>query len=361
MNILSGVLTMLGRYTIIEERRNVSHERLLKMAATIKDIAKKAGVSISTASNVLNNKTGIIKASQETRQKIIAAAEELDYSPSIMARGLRSGKSSMVGMVLPVIYSSFFPEILQGIEDVLNKNNYNMILCTYKSMAEFREKWKVLHSKQVDGIITLPSIEKDFAASYAEIKSRMPLVFTAGKLDGLDIPYVYVPPAEIGRIGAKYLLEKGHRDIGILGPRPDGFLDMFTMEMKKYPGAKCVVSTPLSMPDEAAPEFMKMLKKFKDMTAVMAFNDDVAARIIYEAGKAGIRVPDDLSVIGVDDLPICRMTNPNITTIAQPRYEQGSEAAQILMDLINGKTASEGKALSPSLVERESCRSMNQG
>ena len=330
------------------------------MEVTIKDIARQAGVSISTASNVLNNKTGIIKASEETRQRIIKAARELDYSPSIMARGLRSGKSFLAGMMLPAIYGSFIPEILQGAEDILNENNYNMILCTYKNISKFREKWKILCSKKVDGIITLPSREEGFIDSYAEMKEKIPLVFTAGRINTLDVPFAYVPPVEIATLAAKYLLQNGHRNIGILGPRREQFLDVFTGEIKKYSDAKYFVSKELDAVSSAIPEFMRMLKGFKKMTAVLAYNDEVAAAVIYEAGKMGIRIPEDLSVLGIDDLPICKMVRPNITTIAQPRYEQGSEAARLLMDIINKKHISGGKSLSPTLVERESCRNVNR-
>ena len=324
------------------------------MAATIKDIAKKAGVSISTASNVLNNKTGIIKASQETRQRIMAAAEELDYSPSIMARGLRSGKSSLIGMMTPSIYESFFPEILQGIEDILNQNSYNMILCTYKNISEFSEKWKILHAKQVDGIITLPSQDKDFINCYSEIKEKMPLVFTAGKIDGLQVPFVYVPPSEIAVTGAKYLLAQGHRNIGILKQRGKEFLDAFIKEMKACPDSSYIVSD-LGRPEAILSEFMKIQRGSKRITAIMAFNDEIAATIIHEAWKTGIRVPEDISVLGIDDLPICKLTTPNITTIAQPRYEQGSAAARMLLDMINKKHVQEGLELHPVLMERESC------
>ena len=330
------------------------------MEVTIKDIARQAGVSISTASNVLNNKTGIIKASEETRQRIIKTARELDYSPSIMARGLRSGKSFLAGMMLPAIYGSFIPEILQGAEDILNENNYNMILCTYKNISEFRGKWKILCSKKVDGIITLPSREEAFIDSYAEMRTKIPLVFTAGRIDTLDVPFAYVPPVEIATIAARYLLQNGHRNIGILGPRRGEFLESFSNEINKCSDAKYSVSKELTTVSSAIPEFMRMLKEFKEMTAVLAYNDEVAAAVIYEAGKMGIRIPENLSVLGIDDLPICKMVRPNITTIAQPRYEQGSEAARLLMDIINKKHISGGKSLSPTLVERESCRNVNR-
>lgn len=325
------------------------------MTATIKDIAKRAGVSISTASNVLNNKTGIIKASPETCRRIMAAAEELDYSPSIMARGLRSGKSSLIGMMAPSIHESFFPEILQGIEDVLNQNNYNMILCTYKNISEFHEKWKTLHSKQVDGIITPPMQDKAFSDIYLKIKEKMPLVFTTGKAEGLDIPYVYVPPSAIAATGATYLLQNGHRNIGVIRQRGDEFINTFISEIKKYSDSSCIISD-LGKPEEIVSELITKSRGRKKITALMASNDEIAAKIIYEATKSGVRIPEDISILGVDDLPVCKLTMPNITTIAQPRYEQGSIAAQILLDMIDKKGKLESMELHPIIIERESCR-----
>ena len=325
------------------------------MVATIKDIAREAGVAISTASNVLNNKTGAIKASEGTRQRILRAAAALDYSPSVMAKGLRSGKSCLAGVMLPAIYGSFIPEILQGVEDVLHDNDYNMILCTFKDAAEFRGKWTVLRAKKVDGIITLPSQDEAFLAAYAEMTGKIPLVFTAGKVARLDIPYAYVPPEDIARLAARYLLGQGHRNIGILGPRRGGYLEAFLAEMGKYPESKHCVSREFSSFADTAPEFKRMREEFPAMTAVMAYNDEVAAVAINEARKLGMNVPEDLSVMGVDDLPICEMAYPRITTIAQPRREQGSSAARLLMDLINNKTVVGGVSLAPRLVERESC------
>lgn len=325
------------------------------MASTIKDIADRAGVSICTASRVLNNKQGLIKASEDTRAKILEVARELNYSPSIMAKGLRSGKSFLIGAIFPVVHGSFISEILQGAEDVINENDYNMILCTYKDICEFRKKLKVLNAKKVDGIITLPVHEKVFIESYIETRKTTPLVFAAGKIDSVDVPFAYVPPEEIAVLSAKYFLEMGHRNIGILGPRRGAFVDIFARELGKYPDARYYSSKEFVSLDAAMPEFVKMRKDFKDMTALLAYNDDVAAKIICEAGRMGIRVPEDISVMGIDDLPICGIVRPNITTIAQPRYEQGSEAARLLMDIINKENIQGGKALIPELIERESC------
>ena len=331
------------------------------MVATIKDIAREAGVSISTASNVLNNKTGVIKASEATRQRILRAAESLDYSPSIMAKGLRSGKSGLAGVMLPAIYGSFIPEILQGIEDVLGENGYNMLLCTFKDAEEFRKKWKILNAKKVDGVITLPSHEKSFIDAYTEMAGKIPLVFTAGRIDQLDIPFVYVPPEEIARLAARHLLQMGHRSIGVLGPRRGGFLDAFVDETRKYPAVRYHVSREFTTFADGAPEFHRLRKALPDMTAVLAYNDEIAAAMINATREAGLDVPRDLSVIGVDDLPICEMTRPRITTIAQPRREQGSSAARLLLDIINREASPEGITLAPRLVTRQSCRELKKG
>ncbi|OGV49014.1 MAG: hypothetical protein A2017_15660 [Lentisphaerae bacterium GWF2_44_16] len=319
------------------------------MSVTIKDIAKRADVAISTVSYVLNNKSGAIKASEETRRKIFRIASELNYSPSMMAKGLREGKTYLAGVMLGSISGSFVPEILQGIEDVLHKNNYNMIISSHENPEDCMARIDQLERKKIDGLISFSGVGLEYAAG-----KNIPLVSLCRKSDIDGTVSVYVDEGKMGRLAAEYISGKGHRDIIVIDGRRPKCVDAF----RKILAERNIFLTDKMLLKgfsfEDGREVMRIIKKKKlKATAAFAYNDILAAGMIYEAQKQGIKIPEDISILGIDDLPVCKMVNPNITTVAQPQYEQGAKAAEILLSGING-TALEDTVLSPFIIERES-------
>ncbi len=333
------------------------------MKATIKDVARHAGVAISTASNVLNNKSGPIKAKEATRKKIFRAAEELNYTPSIMAKGLRSGKTFLAGVMFPLVTGSFLSEILQGVDDILNDYGYSMLLGTYKNFDSFKHKISVMKAKGIDGIVAIGDNRQEYAEEYLKLsKSGMPLSFIARNLEIPGTSCVYVDGWKIGYLAGEYLAGLGHKQIlAVHQEQPDrmaGFAD----SLKKR-GLDFEQET-LKWGTDPFESGRKLTGRFAvgklPVTAFFVNSEVMAAGIIYEASRLGINIPHDLSIIAVNNEPVSKMTSPKITTVAQPHFEQGAGAAELLMKKLKGEPATEDvKILEPYIIERESCGKPN--
>jgi LacI family transcriptional regulator len=323
------------------------------MAVTLKDIARKAGVGVSTVSYVLN-RTGLNKVGEETQKKIQKIASDLNYRPSISARGLKQGKTFLIGGIFPKIKDSFIPDILQGIEDKLNDKSYSLVLCSYRNRKELNEKCALLCDKQVDGVIILPDFTYDCHTIYKQVLSKMPAVFVANYIEDIPIPYVMVDGEAVGYSGAKYLLEKGHSNIVfVIGGN----------NLKKVGIKRAFDEFSLKMKD-AFIEFKhekgfgkKVLHELCNLhprpTGIFVNSDILAAEIINEAINMGIHVPEELSVLGTDGISICDLIRPGLSTVAQPKYEQGAKAGEIIMNMIDNKPC-KSCLMQPFIEERAS-------
>ena len=178
------------------------------MSATLKDVANLAQVSVCAVSYVIN-RTGLHKVGKDTQRHILEAAAKLKYQPSIAGRALKKGKTFLVGVILPAITNSFTPEILDGLEDCLNHADYSLILCTQKSIEEFKHKCDILREKQVDGAVILPDKRDDLLRTCDQLATEMPVAFVARQSTNPAIISVCTDGEEIGYVGVKYLLERG--------------------------------------------------------------------------------------------------------------------------------------------------------
>lgn len=315
---------------------------------TLSDVAKLAGVGMSTASYVIN-KTGLNKVGQDTQKRILDAAAELNYRPNIAGRALAKGLTFMAGAVFPVITGSFIAEILQGIEDVLNEKGYGLILSTYRSMSEYREKCLALLEKQIDGAIVLPCRGNE--RELEQIVRKLPLVIVAAESTVQSIPYVCVDGEKIAYLAVHLLLEKGHRCIAVQKSADPRRLQGAERAAREYPGARCMF-----FPSEGCSEtdFLNWGMSLKPRpTAFLTRGDDGAVKLIGAAADAGLRVPDDISVIGVNGDEIGSWVRPSLTTVSQPKREQGVEAGKILLARI-GRKPGRNMIFQPQLIERGS-------
>ena len=324
------------------------------MTATLKDVALKAGVGISTASYVIN-RTGLKKVGEETQKRILSAAASLNYHPSIAARGLKKGKTFLVGGIFPSIVDSFIPELLQGLEDVLNNNSYSLILCTYRNRHELETKYALLCSKQVDGAIILPDAAGDFVNIYKNLLEKMPVVFVAKHIPQLSIPYVMVDGRQIGFLGTEYLLKQGHRRIAFISGGDEQRLNGHADALKAYsvPYQEELIFDVNPADGEGRAIFRAINGMASRPTAIFAYSDRTALEIIDSAQLCGVKIPEELSVIGTDGLSLCNLVRPRLTTVAQPKYEQGFVAGELLLQLIE-HIPSESRILQPCLVEMNS-------
>jgi LacI family transcriptional regulator len=329
------------------------------MAVTIKDIAKKTNVSIATVSRVMNNKNE--GASEETRRRITEAIKELGYQPNALARGLVTRKTKTIGLIIPDIANPFFPDIARGVEDCANKHGYSVFLCnTDDSLVKESQYIRALEEKCVDGIVfTSNSIPKQ-EHIIELIRNGIPVVLLDRWVEVEGGYGVFLDNLKGGYIAARHLIELGHRRIAcIAGPlhsktakdRLEGYKKALLEE--ELPIDESIIvegNYKINSGFNAAEKLMD-----KGITGIIAFNDLMAYGACNAIKAKGYRIPEDISVIGFDDIIMSQMMEPQLTTIKQPSYEMGTAAIKMLIKLIEGKKINKKViCFEPDLIIRRS-------
>lgn len=332
------------------------------MAITIKDIARESGVNISTVSRALNDAYGVHR---ETRGNVLAVAARLNYYPNRAARGLKTRRSHTLGLIVSDIRNPFFSEITRGAEDAARVGGYDLVLCN--SDLDPRKQMEYVASlmeKCVDGILMnsvadLTRKQRDQLAS-----SGVPIVLLNRSAASKSFSTVCADNEGGGAMAAQYLLQLGHENIAHLtGPRRHGNLT------DRAQGFLRVLKTARAKPKitilHGENSFsgghaltQKLLLQQPDVSAIFAANDLMAFGAIRAMLELGRRVPEDVSLIGFDNLELASVVHPPLTTIHQPKYEMGRAASEMLLRLAHkqGKAVSQHLLLGVELIERESCR-----
>ena len=324
------------------------------------DVADLAGVSQTTVSHVLNNVD--IAIPEETRKRILDAVDELGYIPNLMARSLRSGETSTIGMIVPDSANPFFAEVARGVEDTSFKQGYSVILCNSDGDLDKELLYSnVLTEKQVDGILFIAAgLSKEHVQALQ--RRRMPLVVVDREISGIAIDSVLTDNTRGGRLAIRHLLELGHRRIGCiqgpsdLSPSADRVIGYRqALDEARIPVDEDIIVRGDFQHESGYQATRQLLAKSPPPTAVFACNDLMAVGAISAAVEMGYRVPTDLSVVGFDDLPLARFANPSLTTIVQPKYEMGTIAATMLLERIRDLEGSpRRKMLDTNLLVRQS-------
>ncbi|MDR1193550.1 MAG: LacI family transcriptional regulator [Peptococcaceae bacterium] len=331
---------------------------------TIKDIAKAVGVSYSTVSRSLSKSPEI---SLETREKVLAACREYGYTANYVAKSMVMGKTEIIGLIVSSMDNPFMSELSDYIERYAREKGYNLMVCTTShNEKQEDEVFRLLVGRQVDGIIFFPS----FSTSYDNLKpfiDGVPTVFMSENLRDLPESYIAVDNREGTRLGTEYLHRLNHRKILYFGRRKhstthqlraQGYMDAcrelgmepsfmdsdhpFSSIQKGYALARELFARPLAY------------------TAVAAATDSLAIGMLQAAGEAGVRIPEDLSLLGFDDIIYAGLPVINLTTIRQPKEAMATTAVDMLLDRINNPmTAYSHIILAPSLVERGSCQRLS--
>ncbi len=316
------------------------------MAVTIKDIAKYAGVSVTTVSRALN---GYPDVSEETREKIKKIAEELNYSPNSIARGLVTNKTHTVGLVVselikPGAYHPFFLEILAGIKAGLRKDKYDLILYTVDPTSQDVTPYeKLCNDRKVDGAIVEglklsdPYIE--------EIKNtEIPTVLIDIPILNDKVGYVSSDNVQAAFEATSYLIKLGHKNIGFINGHNDAAVSFERLEGYK----KALYKNNIPYKDEYVVFddftqdggyncFRKMIFENPEITAVFHASDLMAIGSLKAAQDLGMQVPDDISIVGFDDIELSSLITPGLTTIRQENYKIGYMAARHLVSIIKGE------------------------
>jgi len=326
---------------------------------TIREVAETAGVSYATVSHVINN-TRLV--SQETRQRVLAAMDALNYRPNALARSLRQGKTNTIGLVLPDSANPFFAEISRSIEDETFKKGYSVFLCNTELDTQ-RELFyvDVLSKKQVDGIIFVAAGDRADSLDFL-LERRMPVVMVDRDLPSVEADVVLTDHQLGGYLATRHLLELGHTRIAcIAGPssitpgaeRMIGYRRALEEAGLSYNESLVVRGD--YHPQSGLESTHSILKMDPRPTAIFALNDLMALGALRAAAEAGYSVPKDLAIVGYDDLELSHFTNPPLTTIAQPKKEIGVQAVNLLVDRMSQKNRPPSRVvLPPELIVRRS-------
>lgn len=329
------------------------------MGVTIKDIAKVANVSIATVSRVINNKCEGV--GNDTRERIKKIMEEMDYTPSGIARGLVTKKTYTLGLIVPDISNPFFPAIVKGIEDSARSNGYNIILCNSDDDSEKElTSIKILKEKCVDGIVYIGANNTDFEGVKLLKEYNMPFVHIDRSSDD-KFPRVYTN----GKLGmyniANFLIKNGHKNIAYIkgsedSERIEGFIK--AIEEHNLSFDSDLVYTGDYRLNSGKDGAKYLLETNKPFTAVACENDLMAAGVIDFLASKNIKVPDDVSVTGYDDIYISEIITPKLTTVHQETYKMGKASVELLLKAIFEKSTNDEVVFEPVLVIRESVKSI---
>lgn len=335
--------------------------------ASIRDVAALAGVSVSTVSHVVNQTRFV---SEETQAKVLAAMEDLKYKPNRLASSLRrkDKRTNTLGLLIPDSANPFFAEVLRGVEDASFDAGYNVFLCNSDDDPEKELNYiEVLLGKQIDGII-LVSAGTHNESLVLLANNQIASVVVDREVSGAITDSVLVDNETGGYQATQYLLELGHTKIGcIAGP------SLLTPSADRVKGYRKALSDHnlnqddklVVLGDFRAQSGFEAAKQLLDLvqppTAIFTCNDMMAVGALHAVDEAGLSVPDDISIIGFDDITLATFTKPPLTTISQPSHEMGLLAAEIVIARIeNTNLPARSEMLSTSLVVRNSCRGLER-
>lgn len=330
------------------------------MTVTIYDVAREAGVSMATVSRVVNNNPNV---KPQTRKKVFEAIERLGYRPNAVARGLASKKTTTVGVVIPDISNAIFAEVARGIEDIANMYHYNIILCNAdkKKDKEIRVI-NTLLEKQVDGLLFMGGAVTDEHLQ-AFRTSNVPIVLCATTDENGTIPSVDIDHEGAAFDAVQTLIKQGHTKIAMIG----GTLQDPANGYSRFQGYKRALETAGLPYDENLVRIgnyryesgADAMKHFLDLpdrpTAIFSATDEMAIGAIHCIQDNGLKVPEDFSIISVDNSRMASMVRPQLSAVAQPMYDIGAVSMRLLTKLMKKETVEHAKVVLPhEVVMRQS-------
>lgn len=330
------------------------------MNVTIKTIAKAAGVSPAAVSKALN---GYPDIGEETRVRITRIASELGYTPNAIARNLVMKTSSIVGLLIPDISTPIYPEIFKGLDAEAKKRGFNLFLCDTNRSKDFEVSYvRTLMENRARGLIVAP-VDADVGHILELTKGRMPLVFIGGKVNESMQNYVSNDNKLGSRLAVEHLAQLGHSDIAMLcdnaktktkKDRVTGYRD--AMEARGLEPRVFVDAAPgpegLEYGHRAG---LEVLSRKDRPTAIYASSDMVALGVMKAALELGLGLPEDLSLVGYDDIMFASLPTVRLTTVAQPKFEIGVLAVELLCKAMDAEpgTSRFRETVKPSLVVRD--------
>ncbi|HJF85167.1 LacI family DNA-binding transcriptional regulator [Megamonas hypermegale] len=332
-------------------------------STTIIDVAKKAQVSVATVSRVVN---GNYPVKDSTRRKVLEAIRDLKYIPNIQARELNTQRSSIIGIIVPSLFNTFFAEVVNGIESFTASSGYSLLL-TYTKDNPISEKrcMNELLMRNVSGIINIsPNTEKVASDFFDQIAERMPMVFINSYVKRPAISYVNNDEQIGTKIALEYLISLGHKNICFIrGDRSDSYefkQNAYEEIMKKMHNFRedyilnIGAGNSIETVELTAEKVVETLQEKKEITAIFSCNDLMGIGAVNGCHRLGIKVPQDMSVMGFDNILLSNFIEPKLTTMDQNMMTLGWTAASLLMEKIaNENKTSRQVVLQNTLVLRD--------
>ena len=332
----------------------------MKMPTTINDIAEKAGVSLTTVSRVLNNSKHV---KLETKEKILSVIKELNYTPSAIARSLSKNKTSTIGVIVPEVNNQFYGEVIQGISHIADKHDLNIILCnTEENIQKEVKALKLLKEQRIRGIIIAPtSVEDELNSEYLKTVDQIgiPVVLLDGHVKYSNFSGVFMDNIKGAYEGVDALIKAGHKKIAIITGRMNS--DAAQNRLIGYKKAMAINDIEIDdryilfgdYGQESAYKLTKeMLKMENRPTAVFVCSNKMTVGCVKALYEEGLKIPEDMAIIGFDRVDILNSLGMNISFIDGPTLELGKTAMEILIENLNNGQNGETKniTLIPRLV-----------
>ncbi|MFI5673449.1 LacI family DNA-binding transcriptional regulator [Streptomyces cellulosae] len=312
------------------------------------DVAKRAGVTKQTVSNVVRGRSVV---SPDTRARVEAAIAELGYTPNLVARSLATGTTMTVGFIVPTIVHPFYSEVVEEVETLLEEHSYHLLLATTRGDGErARRHLASLSSRSVDALLVAGDFDLSDGVPLLD-DHGLPVVLCAWEIDPPDtLPVVTVDYEQAGYLAGRHLRELGHRRLTVIADLPahrirvSGARRAFAEDGLDVP-ADSVFPAPRATPESGYEAAMLALSATGHPTAVFASTDAIALGVIEAVRRHGLRVPEDVSVVGIDDIPQASHAHPPLTTVALPKRQMAQEATGLLL-----RGIAESRPVPPSLT-----------
>lgn len=325
---------------------------------SLRTLGEYLNLSPATISLVLNNAPGVRSIPQETRDRVTEAAAKFDYRPSFYARSLRKKQTFSIGVLVPDLNDHWATQVLAGMEELLLEEGYFYLMASHRRKPDLMEEYpRMLLDRSVEGFILIDTV--------IEHSMKLPAVAVAGHRNIEGVTNVVLDQRRAAELALRHLVQLGHRKIAFMrgGSHSSDADDRWACQMQAAKDLQIDVPPELTVAiklRDAKPEIgfgptVELLQRGVEFTALVCYNDVSAIGAIRALVDSGLRVPDDVSVIGFDDIEIAAFNNPSLTTIRQPLNHMGGVAARILLQRIRGQaTFPDSVPILPELVVRES-------
>ncbi|MFC0560526.1 LacI family DNA-binding transcriptional regulator [Halalkalibacter alkalisediminis] len=330
--------------------------------ATIKDIAKVAGVSVTTVSRALN---GYDDVNEKTRARIKSVAEELNYSPNAVARSLVKSKTETIGLLVSELSLSgakdmFTYEIMCGINDSSSNKGFDLILFSTNSAKQKAKSYSQLcRERQVEGVI-MQGVKIDDPYLIEVIDSNIPCVLIDVEIEGENVGYVSTDNVFGAQIAVKHLTNLGHRNIAIMNGHDQALVSQRRLtgykkqlEEASIPFQENYVLNGNFNEQQAEEMAYSFFQERPEVTAIFCASDLMALGVMSAAKRLGLKVPDELSIVGYDNITLAQYVQPQLTTVDQDKYQMGYKAAKLLIDMLEGNKTNRKVILDNQLIIRE--------